>query len=89
MGEVRSFPGAARVCAQDEAPDAQLVEFLQDLLERASAGRLRAIAVVTVVDSEHTQTAWAPAGSPFSHLIMAGIADLQYRYASFRFGDDD
>lgn len=83
--EVRAFPGVSDASlALDEQPDASVIAFCEDILERARSGSIQAIAVAMVQPGRVTADAWRRAvnGSDCAHELMAAITYLQVRYAA-------
>lgn len=80
---VRAFPGIADAkAAVDAQPDAKIVAFCEDLVTRAKAGQIRAIAVAMVKPGRLTLDGWRRSehGADCCHELMAAITYLQLRY---------
>lgn len=67
--------------------DAELVEALESLVERAKRGEIKAAAWVGVTGNDHLVTGWNGAGGTIFSL-GSGIMCLQSRYADFIMEDD-
>jgi hypothetical protein len=83
--DVRAFPGVSDSAkASDEQPDALIVAFCEDLVARAKAGSIRAIAVAMVQPGRTTADGWRRAGhgADCAHELMAAITYLQLRYGN-------
>lgn len=78
MAEVVGLRGAVPV----GAPVAEVVEVLEDLLERARAGRLRAVAYVAVGADGAVGTGWKVPPEGGGHAVASGILTLGWRYAA-------
>lgn len=82
-GEIRAFPGTADPTKRpDEQPDAAIVAFCEDLVERAKRGQIRGIAVAMVQSGRITADGWRREehGADCAHELMAAITYLQLRY---------
>ena len=82
---VRAFPGTADPTKMpDDQPDAAIIAFCEDLVERAKAGKIRAIAVAMVQPGRTTADGWRRAehGVDCCHELMAAITYLQLRYGN-------
>jgi len=79
---VRTFPGVANPqAAVDLQPQANVIAKLEQLLERAKAGQIRAIAFTFVKPGGWLCDGWED-DSGTVHLLMAGISYLQNRFAT-------
>ena len=81
---VTPLPGARiDIRPQDPGPQAGVVTFLEDLLARARAGNVQAIAVTFVTPSGRCCDAWQQndAGTSYNDLA-AGLLYLTQRYAA-------
>ncbi len=67
---------AARASAE---PVGEVIERLEDLLDRAKRGDLRSFAMTTVTTSGVTASVWAATDGWF-HEITSGLAVLQFRW---------
>lgn len=90
MADVRSFPGVTRVDVQAaEQPNQELIEFLEKNLADARSGMLQAVAIVKVAirpgEGVCIGDGWSPGKGGYGHELMAGIGDLQYRFAAMRY----
>jgi hypothetical protein len=82
---VRAFPGTADSAkAPDEQPDEKIIAFCEDLVARAKAGTIRAIAVALVEPGRITADGWRRSdhGADCCHELMAAITYLQLRYGN-------
>ena len=82
---VKAFPGVADLTkTPDEQPDIKIIAFCEDLVTRAKAGRIRAIAVAMVQPGRKTADGWRRGehGADCAHELMAAITYLQLRYGS-------
>jgi hypothetical protein len=82
---MRAFPGVSdATAAPDAQPDAAIIEFCEDLVARARAGQIRAIAVAMVKPGRVTLDGWrrADRGADCCHELMAAITYLQLRYGA-------
>lgn len=59
-------------------PDPELIEYLEELLERARSGNLRAIAVAQVTSERSLGSGWK--GGCDTHDMIAAIAKLSWRF---------
>jgi hypothetical protein len=84
-GEIKAFPGTAdRTKLADEQPDAKIIAFCEDLVDRAKAGTIRGIAVAMVQSGRVTADGWRREehGADCAHELMAAITYLQLRYGN-------
>lgn len=84
MADVSAFPGVtlpdAPLCEQ---PSKEVVEFLEELLADAKAGKIQAIGVAYVGPGDVTSDGYA-CGRNMSHAMFAAISDLFYTTARVR-----
>jgi hypothetical protein len=84
-GNIKAFPGVADSAkAPDEQPDDAIISFCEDLVKRAKAGTIRAIAVAIVQPGRVTADGWRRSGhsADCCHELMAAITYLQLRYGN-------
>lgn len=82
-GNIRTFPGTAdSTKLVDEQPDAAILAFCEDLVDRAKRGQIRGIAVAMVKSGRITADGWRREeyGADCAHELMAAITYLQLRY---------
>ena len=82
-GSIHAFPGVVDAkSAIDEQPDSGIIEFCEDLVTRAKAGQIRAIAVALVKPGRAPADGWKRAehSADCAHELMASITYLQLRY---------
>jgi len=66
------------------APVAAVVEMLEETLERARKGELRAIAIASVEAGDLTDYEWARGPDESAHSLAAAMADLAHDYYADR-----
>ncbi len=80
---VHRFPGVAdSSLPAGVQPDPDVIAFCEDLLDRARAGAIQAIAVTLVKPGGYVADGWQRGAGPWHHQLMAGITYLQNRFAS-------
>ena len=83
-GEIRPFPGVTDVGRTAEAqPQADVIEFLTDLLARAERGEVQGVAVATVHPGHNTADGWrlGATSTATMHDLMASVTYLHNRMA--------
>lgn len=83
--DIKPFPGVAVVeRASDAQPDEEVIAFCEDLVKRAQAGTIRAIAVALVQPGRTTADGWLRSehGADCCHELVAAITYLHLRYGS-------
>jgi hypothetical protein len=84
MSDIKAFPGVALIDAPARAqPVAEVVDFLEEVLVDAKAGKIQAIAVAYVGPGNITSDGYA-CGYDTSHDLFAAIGDLFYSAAKRR-----
>lgn len=79
MGEIHSLPGSGFV--PKGAADPDVVADIEQLLERAQSGELRAFAYATVNEQQAWGTGWC-GGAGTRHLLSTAIHGLAHRYTA-------
>lgn len=63
-----------------DAPDREVVELLEDLLEQARRGEVECLAYAIVRPNREMVWTWGGDGS--ANLLVAAVAGLHYRYTA-------
>lgn len=86
MAEIVDLSGKPVDIEPGERPPAPgVVARLQELVERAKRGHIRAFAIALVHDDQRTGTMYEISETePYGHQLMAAICYLQYRYAAHK-----
>ena len=82
---IEAFPGTTdSTKSPDEQPEPNVIAFCEDLVIRAKAGQIRAIAVALVEPGRTTADGWRRSehGADCAHELMAAITYLQLRYGN-------
>lgn len=82
MAEVCKFPGVERTdLAVGAQPHPGVIDLLEQMLARAKAGTVQAVAIATVENNDWTGDCFH-AGNDKTHLLMAAITYLQVQFAT-------
>lgn len=87
MSKVVGLRGAIPLEASKE-PDADVVKFIDALMQEALSGQLRGIAIVTIDTIGSISTDWSAHGVE-RHLMLAGASILNHRICAMCAEDDD
>lgn len=85
MSNVIGLRGAVPLGAGIE-PNAELVEFIDKLMQDALAGRMQGIAVVEIDTIGSVTTHWCAAGVD-RHFMLSGASMLQHRLCNHVLGE--
>ena len=83
-GNIALFPNTvAPELPVNRQPEDGVIDLLQDLLDKALRGELRAVAAAYVKVGDYTSFAWSQ-GIQATHQLGASISDLAFAYAAAR-----
>lgn len=86
MGDVRALPGvSAPNRPRNEQPVENVIEVLQELLDEAKTGTIRAVAYAIVSSAERTSYGWVQGRGQTAHEQTAAISELAFAWSMNRY----